>query len=548
MSKTVIIKRIPWFPADMSREWLRDRYARWSVILIAMGLLLKLILASYIYITGDACWYYNIIRFIAQSDKLPLFESLGRGQPYWHPPVFFLLGTVFYKVFGIFGTAAAEFSVRLLSPLASAILLLYVFLIFKKLYNSRIAFFSVLFLSFVPDFIYESVLPYFDVLVAMFAMMSIYYMLTRKVAISGLIMAIAVLTKFNALFAVPIPLFILFLQEREKGRSGQFAKKALLYLIIACLLGSIWFIRNYMYIGNPVYPYFEKDAGSVGVINLYNLINPFSYLKLYLSFFGVPDGFYQNLFFINIPFQMLFIALWFAATVVFILPAFIGVAHFSFRKRNDLIIMLWLMPFLGFTLLTFISDVSVSSNIFRRDVPTSIIARYLIIIFPLVAVSWAKGVTAILQSKSMEMIEAKRVKHGKQILLAIFVLVIFGFVLGEFMKAYVVRHAWSFYQPDFSFVKSEIPIDAKILVPYGSCYQYNFERQTEVYLKGAKQYTSLDDLKHDGISYVLVNQDNTLYGIYPETQAQYAPELIAQIKRGQLVYQNLVTKTSVYKI
>jgi len=181
--------------------------------------------------------------------------------------MFFIISTFFYKIFGIFGKDITEFSVRFVSPLASTIMVVYTFLLTKKLFNSKTALYAIIFLSFIPDFIYKSALPYFDVLVALFVLLSTYYILKDKIVWSSIFMAFALLTKYNALFAIPIPVMILCLKYRKE--LNIFLKKSFIYLFISCSVGSICYIRNWILLGNSIFLYFESVSSSGRLVVLY---------------------------------------------------------------------------------------------------------------------------------------------------------------------------------------------------------------------------------------------------------------------------------------
>src|SRR3989338_5806082 len=118
-------------------------YYMLALFTIILGTLLRFALAIYHQPSGDACWHFSVAKFISQNLRAPLLEHLGRAEPFWAPPMFHFIAALFYKF-------ANGIGMKLVSPLFGSLTLFYTFLIAKKIYNERAAFFSVLFLTFLP--------------------------------------------------------------------------------------------------------------------------------------------------------------------------------------------------------------------------------------------------------------------------------------------------------------------------------------------------------------------------------------------------------------
>ena len=366
--------------------------------------------------------------------------------------------------------------------------------------------------------------------------MSIYYILKGKIILPSLLMACALSTKYNALFAFPIPVFFLYIIHSKNKKL--FFKKSIVYILISSILGSFWYIRNWILLGSPIWPHFTEATAATGGISFLNLVNPFAYLRLYLSFFGVPDGYYQNLFFIKFPFISIAITIWVFGTIIFILPIIRGIFSINVRQKKYLILIAWLVPFLLFLLLTFTGgSLSSATELFSKDVPETILARYLIPIYPVISILWATGFINLF----------KKYK-SRLIYVILFSLIVTGFVGAEVVKSIVVSNSWRFYEEDFAFIKNNTPKNSKVLVPFGPCYGYNFNRYTEEYSQKPKLY-DVNLLNKNNISYVWVNQYNTLYGFGPSQPAIYPEGLYKEIKdKHTLIYKNQKTRTEVYKV
>ncbi len=497
-----------------------DKYTRWAFYIILVSLLIRFALASVSYVTGDACWHISVIRFIAENYKIPAFEPIGRVY-FWAPPFFHILGAIFYKIVHlIFNIDIAEFSIKLLSPIYGTLTLVYTFLLTKRFYNTKIAFFSVLFLSFIPSFLYHSSIPYIEPLVTLLIIMSIYYLLKNKLIFSSILAGLSMLTKFQGIFIYPILIFIIYIKHYKKNRS-LFFKKSIILTLISGMVGSLWYIRNLLYNGR----FFGGIEGSVSYFSLLNIFRPEVYLRLYLGFFGVPSGHLQNLFLFDIPYLKLLLLIWGVGTLIFIFPIFKGLRLFKLKKNK--ILLVWLLSFLLF--LFFMITLS------GKMVFTWIFMRYLMPIFPIFAIMWALGFDKIL-----------RKKVGK-IFVILVIGVMVGFVFVEFTKALTVKNMWSFYNNDFKWVRDYIPKNSVLLVTHDDCFAYNFNKYTITYYQGYN-ISSISDLDKYNVSYIWVNQDFSISSAFEGKKSPYPNEFYEEVQKFPLVYYNNVTKTYIYHV
>ena len=81
------------------------RYNDLCVLLLAAAIIFRLILVSIHTISGDACWHYSVSKFIADNKNIPFQENVGRekNEAFWAPPLFHIIGAIFYSAFGEFG-------------------------------------------------------------------------------------------------------------------------------------------------------------------------------------------------------------------------------------------------------------------------------------------------------------------------------------------------------------------------------------------------------------------------------------------------------------
>src|SRR3989344_1879275 len=115
-----------------------DKYTRYSIYIIILFSLIVSSLASVYHVSGDGCWHIQSSKFIAQNGKFPLFEPLGRDEPFWSPPLYHVIVAVTYYFFNVFNHNAANFTIKFISPIFGILTLIFSFLVVKKLTNPRI--------------------------------------------------------------------------------------------------------------------------------------------------------------------------------------------------------------------------------------------------------------------------------------------------------------------------------------------------------------------------------------------------------------------------
>ena len=110
-----------------------DKYTRYSVYIIILFSFIVLSLASIYHVSGDGCWHIQSSKFIAENQKFPLFEPLGRDEPFWSPPLYHIIVAAVYYFFNTFSHSAANFAIKFISPIFGILTLIFSFLVIKKL-------------------------------------------------------------------------------------------------------------------------------------------------------------------------------------------------------------------------------------------------------------------------------------------------------------------------------------------------------------------------------------------------------------------------------
>lgn len=483
-----------------------------AVAVIALGSLLRFVLAAISHPAGDSCYHLSVARFIAESSRLPLFEPFGISDRmvFSAPPLFHIVAAAVYRFFSLFSLPSAEFAVKLISPLFGSLVLLFVFLIGRKLYSGRVAFFATLFVAFLPLHINSGVVSFVDSLATLLASVSIYLILSRKIFLAAVAVGLGVLAKQTLIFMLPVFFFALF--KNYGGIMKMPLKKSVIAAAIIAIIGLPWLVRNYLVLGNPFWPFLyailggsvvpEGISGSFSFSNLLSLQHP---VRFFLELFGAPVGNLGAASFVNLPFSGILVAVWLAASAVFFLPVVLGV--FAKGMRHRYLVYAWLAAFLTVTVLYIMSLGIVS-------------ARFILPAAPALGILWALGVDGILK------------KFARLKIAAVVVLILIGcvfiFTAVESAKTAIAARSWSAYSEDFNWVEQNTPVDA--LIAYrGQCLSYNVHR-----------FSSFDLSKAD---YVWVNQ-----GFRLEPISIVEPEVLQEIKQGFVpVYSNERTGTVVYK-
>ncbi|MCK5282781.1 MAG: glycosyltransferase family 39 protein [Nanoarchaeota archaeon] len=491
-----------------------ERITICTFVVIAIAVLLRFLLAFITMPAGDGCWHLNVARFIANNAKFPLFETLGR-EVFARPPLYHIIASAFYMIFESFGAGGMAF--RIVNPLFGSLTVLFTYFLLNEFFdNKKMIFWSVFFVSFLPLHLYFSSIPHIDILVSFLTILTIFFLIKKMYFLTGVSFGLAMLSKYSGPFIFFIICFYLY----QNFKSKQFMKKIAIISIPAFLIAFPWYIRNWILLGNPVWPmlgfifggYRESMFSSFG-FSIVPLFNVNWLISLYLGLFGVPQG---NISALNlIPMRSLFLPIWVLSTLIFIFPL---ILFFAVRKKPQKLKLFYLW------VITFIF-VSLSFLLLSRLYP-----RILLPAVPAIGLLWAIGLSKI---------PTKYSKYANIILIIIAI----GFAGSEFFKTNYASNQWKYYDEDFMWVRANTEKDA-IFFANGQCFSYYLERQViSSYFFDEGSLIDIALLRFKNVDYIWLNQN---FG--PDPHARLNEDILGKLDLNEPIYYNEVTGTEIYRV
>ncbi len=506
-----------------------EKYTKYSIYIIILFSIIVLSLTSFYHVSGDGCWHIQAGKFIGKNFWIPLLEPIGRDEPFWSPPLYHIIVALVYHLFSAFNNNIADFAIKFISPIFGVLSLIFSFLVIKKLFNTRIAFYSLLFLASIPIFIDYSILSYVEMTLVFFIVLSIYFLIINRVVLAGIAVGLSILTKYNGIFIIPVLVCMLYHYYKKSSdkNQGKISKRllyrnALIIILLPLVISSPWFVRNWILLGNPVWPFLNfffhgLELKSYTNLNFLNLINQDLFKATYFGIFGVPDGNYSLFSFFNIPYFWFLFSIWLVGTLLFLMPLLIWALNYRKYMKDYPQIKFLVLWCLSYLLLFFLYVINVGV----------LVSRIILPIFPALAIFWALGLQKIIGDKPN-----KNLRIAKIAFVIIFAIVI-GFIFTEAIKVIVASKSWNFYKQDFDWVKFNTHADA-IFVVNGQCIPYNIERKS--------LYFNKDNLSK--ADYLWLNQKFRLDRI---SILDANTIRLIESKNYRIVYKNKETGTVIYK-
>lgn len=320
----------------------------------------------------DATVYHALMANVVYLYRgVPLIAGTSHGLEMSanYPPLFYVLGSVFYIIVG----NISDIWIKIISPIASLITILATYQIGKHIVKPSYGLFSAFFLIFTPLFILYSIYAVSYMLYIAFLTMSILFLLLalkRKnnrihYFLSGAFYGFALLTNYEALIISPFYLLI-FIYTWIKQRKTE----AILFVLSILCFGSPWFLRNWLLLDNPIFPFGYEIFGGKFVSRwirdiVFNSIMKYSIVSFFNSYNPSLIDYLRGLIFnrINYPIYS------------FLLP--IGILSYLGMKKKNLDFFILLIWSLVFTLPSLIGFKWIYPRAFLSSlVPNSFFAVY----------------------------------------------------------------------------------------------------------------------------------------------------------------------------
>jgi len=505
-----------------------SKYAKITLGIIALAIIIRLVLTFFSYPSGDSPQYLAGARYIARTGQIPLFHPAFGQAVFWYAPFFHFIAAAFFNIFSIFGYNVAMKSMEFVSPLFGSLTLIVSYFIFKELLNEKQTLYSVIFLSVIPIHMYYSSISHLDATLTFFVVLTAYLALKKKMLLASLAAGLGFFTKFNFLFTVPLFFYLILRDEKRKVQ----IKKFFQFASLTAIFSSPWYIRDLILLGNPFGIYFVSLFTKLGTqkfitpspvlgseLGIINLLNPMNIGRWYLDIFGVPLGIPSNLSFV----PLYALVPWLLITILFFIPAIMG---FFVKKNKNVngVIKWWLIPNLFFLLLFYIYFNGM------------VYFRFFLPILPVLAITWGLGIDSLMTKTKNIKILFKKLKPP-----LIIILFILGaslmFIGAEFIKATTAAEIHTRYEEDYEWARINLPLDA-IVWPQSDTLSYETDR-----FSIPSKYSPYQDYNRSKIYYFTgfknVYQDlNNMRNIFPE-------ELDSE--EFKIVYQNNNTGVKVYQ-
>ena len=229
---------------DLPRATRFERWlARFCVLALGVAFLFALMPP-----TGWDVLQYHLVgpqRALAQGRILPPGDNLSLSNPA-------LVEMLFLAAMTLKGDSAAQLMHWGYAPLMVGALLVFA----RRYLTMRTGWLAAAILLAVPSFLRTATWAYNDVALAFYSMVAVWLVLearakgtARSFALAGIFAGLAMGGKYTAVFVVFALLGLIVRPQRATWRA------ALVFSISAGIVVAPWLMRNWIFVGNPVYPF-----------------------------------------------------------------------------------------------------------------------------------------------------------------------------------------------------------------------------------------------------------------------------------------------------
>ena len=315
----------------------------WLLAYLAMGIIFFFCFYHAlltIIVHWDSTVYHAVMSVIMYNNNgIPIIAgpSIGIQMSANFPPLFSALGTFFYIQIG----AIEDLFLRAIPPIMGVLTVIATYKIGEIIAGKKYGLISALILSMTPLFFRYSIyatsystLTFFCTASILFLLLAITKKDTRYWIACGLFFGFATLTSYIALYLAPFFIAVLisyFVKARNPVYFNLKNASALVLSILA--IGGVWYFRNWILLGNPIYP---NAYALLGGINIDPLImeTTFEGIKYSgaTSFFSVEASIFGKIF------MFFFYRTHFPAISLFTI---LGFALLPYQKKKMWLVIAW---------------------------------------------------------------------------------------------------------------------------------------------------------------------------------------------------------------
>ena len=246
----------------------------------------------------DATVYHAAMSVIMYNEHvIPVMAgpSIGIEMSANFPPLFSALGAYYYIQMG----AVEDFFLRAIPPVMGLLTVLATYKIGEVIHSKKLGVTAALFLAVTPLFFRYSIyatsystLTFFCTVSILFLLLGIVRGNSKYWVAAGVFLGFGALTSYIALYLAPffiVALLFYFIQKKDAPKLP--VKHIAIFLIAAVAVGGVWYARNQVLVGNPIYPNAYTVLGGINIDpTIMNTTVVGIKISAQSSFFGDENG------------------------------------------------------------------------------------------------------------------------------------------------------------------------------------------------------------------------------------------------------------------